>query len=136
MYSSNREAYRQQFIEIWQKYQNQVPLNLQENRILDVILAHPEYQLLLTHQNKFQNFELEENPFLHMSLHIALQEQITLNRPVGIRQICEKLNQKYSNPHEVEHCMIHSLKEVMWQAQQKGIEPSEQEYLQKLRALL
>lgn len=136
MYSEDRNAYRKLFFDVWQKHSRNMPLEPVELQILAIILAHPEYHVMLDNPKTFlqQEFSLEENPFFHMSLHVALREQIQLDRPKGIRNINEQLNKKFS-AHEAEHAMTTILARVMLEAQQTGTAPDEMIYLQKLREL-
>lgn len=136
MYTEDRSAYRKLFFDVWQKHLRNMPLEPVEAQVLVIILAHPEYHVMLDNPKTFmqQTFSLEENPFFHMSLHIALREQIQLDRPQGIRSIDEQLNKKFST-HEAEHAMTTILARVMFEAQQTGAAPDELIYLQKLREL-
>lgn len=137
MYTNNRDAYRQAFYTAWQKYQKQLALEPVEKQLVQAILLHPEYHSLLENISSAQNQEyaLEENPFFHMSLHVAIQEQIDMNRPFGITVIQQTLMEKHSDKHEVLHLMMQCLAKIMWQAQQTGAMPSEEVYLQELRRL-
>lgn len=137
MYSNNRDAYRQAFFTAWQKYQKKIPLEAVEAQLIDIILLHPEYHSLLDKNNINQTpeFALEENPFFHMSLHLAMREQLHTNRPAGMALIHQQLIAKYHHAHDVEHQMMACLSQMMWKAQQTGVAPNETEYLEKLRAL-
>lgn len=135
MYTNNRDAYRQLFFTTWQKYLKKSPLIGTERQLIDIILAHPQFQRLLDTQYQDQEFALEENPFLHMSLHLAIREQIATDRPSGVVKIYEALLQTGAAMHEVEHKMMQCLAEMMWQAQQTGMAGDEGEYLKKLAAL-
>lgn len=136
MYTNNRDAYRQTFFSAWQKYQKNLPLEPVEKQIIDVILTHPEYQALLDKQQSHQQeFSIEENPYVHMSLHIALREQLRMNRPRGIKEIYTQLSASHENPHDAEHKMMACLAEMMWIAQQRGQVPTEEEYAEALKKL-
>lgn len=136
MYTDDRNAYRKMFFDAWQKHLKKLPLETVEIQVLDIILMHPEYHGLLDDPKTFmsQEFALEENPFFHMSLHIALREQIQMDRPPGIRQIAKSLTEKYS-AHDAEHLMTTVLARVMAESQQTGKMPDENNYLEKLRKL-
>ena len=102
---------------------------------------HPEYQAMLetpAQQNDKVYFpELgQTNPFLHMGLHLAIREQINTDRPLGIQQIYKSLLQKYTEPLTVEHLMIDSLAECLWEAQRDQSAPDEKKYLTTLHRLL
>jgi hypothetical protein len=82
-----------------------------------------------------QEFAPEENPFLHMSLHMALREQIKCDRPAGIGKVHTQLTEKYAHAHEVEHRMMECLSGIIWTAQQTGEMPGDEEYLQQLKKI-
>jgi hypothetical protein len=62
----------------------------------------------------------ETNPFLHMSLHLSILEQISINQPIGIADIYEKLKLKHQNEHKAQHDILECLGEVIWQAQRNN----------------
>ena len=74
------------FFAAWRKYREGQPLAGIETLALDVILEHPEYHDALEHPERTREREYvdESNPFLHMSLHIALEEQLSIDQPPGI----------------------------------------------------
>ena len=71
-------------------------LSAMENMALEVILLHPEYHAMLDDAERYQNKDYlpemgDTNPFLHMSMHIAIKEQLSIDQPPGIRQRFERL---------------------------------------------
>ena len=77
----------------------------------------------------------QTNPFLHMGMHIALYEQLSTNRPAGIKDVYEKLQRKTEDIHETEHRMMECLGEAMWQAQRNNTMPDDASYLLCLKKL-
>ena len=59
----------------------------------------------------------ESNPFLHLSLHLSLQEQCAIDQPEGIADIARQMLKKYDSQHQAEHKMLEALTEMIWQAQ-------------------
>lgn len=137
MYTNNREAFRDAFYTAWQKYLKKMPLEPVESALCDIISIHPEYHDHLNSKAyQAENYEPEENPFIHMSLHQSIREQLKVNRPAGIREIKSQLMENYLDEHTVEHIMMECLAKILWQAQQKGILPSEEEYMRELKTTL
>ncbi len=138
MYTDNRNAYRQTFFDAWQKHLQHMPVEPLEAQIINIMLAHPEYHPLFNAPEKFltQAFEPEENPFMHLSLHLAVREQIQTNRPSGITHLYQEVLAKLPNPHEAEHELVTTLGQFLWHAQQNGNLPDENAYLQSLRETL
>lgn len=136
MYTAERDECRKVFFESWYKYNNKLLLEPLEAKLIEIILLHPEYHPLLNDPKNIQfNDFVEHNPFLHMSLHLALHEQITTNRPNGIKQIYSTICSKLNDYHSAEHKMIDCLAQLLWDAQQMGRMPDESEYLQNLQKL-
>lgn len=134
MYTNNRDSYRAAFFIAWQKYQKKLPLESIEAELVNVMLMHPEYNKLLDQADHYQHQEFisEENPFLHMGLHQALHEQLNTNRPLGIKHYYQLFCQKFSDHHQAEHEMMACLAHIIWQAQQSGVLPSDEAYLNML----
>ena len=109
-----------------------------EKIAVEVALRHPEYHSVLENPQSFQDRDYlpdfgETNPFLHMGLHIAIEEQITTDRPPGLIDIYQALRERFDDSHMVEHQMMDCLAEALWQAQRHGGQPSEEDYLACLR---
>jgi len=107
--------------------------------IANIIALHPEYHALLEKDNNLDKDYLpdqgETNPFLHMSMHIALHEQISTNRPDGINKLYQELTRKCNSSHDAEHAMMECLGESLWRAQRDQTMPDEHAYLACLQKL-
>lgn len=140
-FSQNASEIRQFYIASWNKYQQKQELSALEKQICHVIEMHPQYQLWLKQEyleTQFHPNEYAENPFLHMGLHLALQEQIQTNRPMGIKEIYFSLIKKNMSlsVHEKEHQLMEILAHTLWQAQKNQMSPDEIVYLSACRKLL
>ncbi|PCJ31363.1 MAG: hypothetical protein COA90_06325 [Gammaproteobacteria bacterium] len=140
MLGQNRQQLRQMYHDAWHKKVAGQSLSDLEIMISQVISEHPEYQKIFNSDTSLQQEYFVEdgqtNPFLHMGLHISLHEQISTNRPAGIRDIYQKLQAKFANTHDTEHHMIECLTESLWLAQRNNQAPSESDYLIALNKLL
>lgn len=140
MLIKTRDDARRYFIEVRQKYNNNQALEPLEQLILDVILTHPEYHDMLEREEDVlkEDYLPEQgnmNPFLHMSMHIAIKEQIQTDRPAGISTLCESLLEKYGDQHDMEHHVMECLGESLWLAQRNNCMPDERAYLADVKAL-
>jgi hypothetical protein len=139
IFSQNRDALRQQYHDVWQKMQSGQILTALEQMIADVITLHPEYHSLLSSPiQSGQEYFVENgqtNPYLHMGLHIAVHEQLSINRPAGIVQAYQQLSAKTGDAHTTEHLMVDCLAEQLWLAQQQQQPPSETAYLRSVQRL-
>ena len=139
MFSQDRESIRGYFIAVWNKYLQKKPLEPLEQQVLAVILEHPEYHELLSDMesaltNDYPPEAGKSNPFLHMGMHIAIREQVGINRPPGIAAIYESLVMKTSgDTHAAEHLMLECLGESLWHARNEGMLPDETGYMDCLR---
>jgi len=133
--TNERDELRQVFFEAWRKYQNQLLLEPLENQLVELILQHPEYQPLFERPEEFQDQDFaEENPFLHLSLHLSIRDQINADRPEGVKQIYQLYCQKLQDTNTAEHLMMECLGQVLWEAQQSGKMPEEQSYIELLKS--
>jgi hypothetical protein len=134
----SRDALRASFRDAWRKWCERRPLQPLEAQIAEVVARHPEYHALLQDGEGWSAFAADgerENPFLHMSLHLALQEQLATDRPNGIAAIHARLASQMNSPHAVEHRIMTVLADVLWEAQRGGRAPDEAIYLERLRRL-
>ena len=134
-----REQLRSSYAEAWRKHLARVPLTPLESLIADVIAHHPEYQALVGDAQAVQAFDpspgtAAENPFLHMGLHLAIREQLSIDRPPGVRQIQQALTTQLGDEHDAEHVLMEALAETLWEAQRDGRPPDERRYLDRARA--
>jgi len=135
----NRDEIRQVYLTVWDKMQHSKILEPMESVIADIIQLHPEYHSLLQQGETAQQTEFNPeagntNPFLHMGMHIALHEQITTDRPSGIKQIHQNLSRKMG-PHDAEHAMMECLGQALWVAQRNNTMPDEMTYLECLKKI-
>jgi len=140
--SMNREELRTMMCDAWQKYKNKLPMTPLETQITDVINLHPEYQKFFDAPGKYKDKDYlpelgEVNPFLHVSLHISIREQVGTDRPAGIQQLYQQLVVKHQGDHHtVEHRMFEVLIEMMCAIQRGEMMYDDNVYLEKLKAIL
>ncbi|MDX1654278.1 MAG: DUF1841 family protein [Candidatus Competibacteraceae bacterium] len=139
MFGNDRNQMRRFFYEVRRKQQTGQPLGDLERLVGEVIERHPEYHNLLVdpQDNLDRDYspELGGNPFLHMGMHIAIQEQLSIDRPAGILEIYQALCQRLGDSHRAEHQMMEVLGEILWQAQSSNAPPDEQRYWERLQQL-
>jgi hypothetical protein len=141
LFSTDRSQLRQLFIEAWRKQQQAMPMQPLEQMIGEVVLAHPEYHGLLADPAQVLDKDFppeagESNPFLHMAMHISLQEQIASDRPSGIAALHQRLAQRLGDVHQAEHQLMECLAQMLWEAQVNQRLPDEQAYLACVRKLV
>lgn len=138
MLYGDRNDMRQVFVTAYRKHSEGQVLQPLESLVADIIDAHPEYHALLEDERIADEYTVEAgktNPFLHMALHIAIREQLAVDRPPGVREAWQKLLNSIGDPHLAEHRMVDCLAEALHEAQRTGQPPDEQAYLAAVRRL-
>ena len=140
MFTNDRNQMRKVFFDSWKAHRENTSMDAMQKIIANIIDLHPEYHALLEQEaNLDKDYTPEQgqtNPFLHMSMHIALHEQISTDRPAGIKSTYQLLIKKYGAAHDAEHAMMECLGESLWQAQRDQTMPDEQKYLNCLKNYL
>jgi len=137
MFTPSRDEVRRYFCDVWRKYRERQALSGLEATALEVISAHPEYHALLERPEDALGREWspeggEMNPFLHLSLHLAIEEQLSIDQPRGVRARYDALFGKSASAHEAKHVLLECLGETIWRAQRKDAPPDEGFYLECL----
>jgi hypothetical protein len=136
MFNPTREQVREMFFSAWRRYREGLPLAGIEALALEVILLHPEYHEALEDPDRTRDKDYidESNPFLHMSLHVALEEQLSIDQPPGIAARWRQLFERCGDRHEALHQALECLAETVWRAQRDNALPDAQSYLECLAA--
>jgi hypothetical protein len=134
MFTPSRDEARRFLAEAWAKYRASSPLSGLEQIAVEIIALHPEYHSLLDHPERRldRDYSPEQgglNPFLHLSLHLAVAEQLSIDQPAGIRAQFERLANSKGDRHAALHAILECLGEVIWQAQRNGTAPDAATYL-------
>lgn len=119
------------FFATWRKYRAAEPLAGIETLALEAILMHPEYHALLESPERYRERDYvdETNPFLHLSLHIALAEQLSIDQPPGIARRFAKLQNVKGERHAALHQALECLAEAVWRSQRDRLPPDAAAYL-------
>ena len=124
MFNPSRDQVRRFFCEAWRKHRAREILDGAEAVAADLITHHPEYHALLENpeaavEKDFTPESGQMNPFLHLSLHLAIADQISIDQPQGIRAAYQALRNRL-DVHEAEHALLECLGEALWRAQREG----------------
>ena len=134
MFAPSRDEARRFFFDTWTKYRTGQPLAGLEQTVLSVILLHPEYHPFLEDPERYRERDFAPeagsmNPFLHLSLHLAVEEQLAIDQPPGIAARYRALAEARGSEHDAKHDVVECLGEVVWQAQRTNSPPDERLYL-------
>ncbi len=104
----------------------------------DWIEQHPEYHEVLSDVSKalatvYTATSAGTNPFLHLSMHLSISEQTSIDQPRGIRRVIEQLGARHSSLHQAHHEAMECLGEMLWVSQRRGLPPDAPAYLEALQ---
>ena len=137
LFDPSREQVRNFFCESWRKHRERLILEGAEATAADLIAEHPEYHALLENpeaaiEQEFTPEGGQMNPFLHLSLHLAIAEQVSIDQPRGVKAAIERLAQRLNSLHEAHHVAMEALGEMVWEAQRSGRPFDGQGYIDRL----
>lgn len=141
LFNPSRNEARQFLFDAWAKFKQHLPLSDLEKIAIEVMQMHTEYHALFDfperymHQDYFPEMG-ETNPFLHLSLHISVIEQISINQPTGITQAFDQLMQKHHDKHQAQNIILECLAETLWQAQRNSAPLDSNNYLNLIKQKL
>jgi len=137
MFNPSRDQARQFLIDAWRKRVGKLPATALETLAADIITMHPEYHELLSADDALTREWAPEdgamNPFLHLSLHLAIEEQLSIDQPPGIRALFESRRSHYGSYHDALHDILECLGETVWRAQRDRAPLDGAAYLECIR---
>ncbi len=134
MFNPPRDEARQFLFDTWRKRREGSLLTPLEDLAAQLIEKHPEYHGMLADPERYQDKDYAPehgatNPFLHLMMHLSIEEQLSIGQPHGIRAHFERLTAHYDSEHDAQHRMMECLGEMIWQAQRNGAPPDAAIYL-------
>jgi len=128
MFNPSRDDARNFLFESWRKRRENAVLTPLEDIAAQLVALHPEYHALLENPEQFRHKDYtpaagEPNPFLHLMMHLTMQEQISIDQPPGIRAHYTRLCAHYQSEHDALHKMMECLGEMLWHSQRNGTGP-------------
>ena len=125
MFNPTRNQAREFLFEVWRKHRAGELLTPLEALALDIVQRHPEYHAVLEDRERWLDRDWkpeggETNPFLHLQMHLAIEEQVSIDQPPGIRDAVTALARKHDSAHDARHHVMDCLAEMVWNAQRHG----------------
>ena len=138
MFNPSRDEARAFLIDAWAKRRARQPATALQTLAADLIAMHPEYHPTIEDPERHaaRDYAPESgdiNPFLHLSLHLAVAEQLAIDQPPGIRAQFERLRAARGDEHGALHAVLECLGEVIWNAQRMRTSPDAALYLDCLQ---
>lgn len=136
MFNPTREQVRLFFTDAWKKHQAASVLTPLEMMAVDIISQHPEYHDALSDPEitaaDFLPEQGKTNPFLHLSMHLAITEQLSIDQPPGIKAAYQGLLGTH-DAHDAMHIIMEALGEIVWEAQRLKTPFDNDRYLDLIR---
>jgi hypothetical protein len=134
MYSPSQDDVRRFFCQVYAKQQAQTLFDPLESLAGEWVALHPEYGEVLANEaaaitQQFSGDDGQGNPFLHLSMHLSISEQCSIDQPRGIRQAVELLASKRNSLHDAHHEVMECLGTMLWESQRSGQPPDGQAYI-------
>lgn len=138
LFNPSRDQVRQFFFDTWAKFRQQQPLSDLEKIGVQVMQMHPEYHAILDAPERYLNQAYfpemgETNPFLHMSLHLSIIEQVSIDQPPGIAAAYRSLCERHADAQTAQHLLMECLAETIWRAQRDQRPLDAEAYLASIR---
>ena len=138
MFTPSQQDVRRFFCEVRRKQREGLPLDAMEAQAAPWVAAHPEYHAELDDLNAALAalYTVEDgrtNPFLHLSMHLSIAEQVSIDQPSGIRQAVQLLANRLGSLHEAHHQVMECLGEMIWASQRSGLPPDGPAYIEAVR---
>lgn len=135
MFTPSQHDVRRFFCETYRKYRANEILTPLEAMARDWIMQHPEYAESLGDVDAAlaADYSVEQarsNPFLHLSMHLSIAEQIAVDQPPGIRAAFLSLARRLDSEHEAQHQIMECLGQMIWNSQRSGLPPDGAAYLE------
>src|SRR5215212_9928816 len=110
------------------------PMDALETLAGQWLQEHPEYhgELQDAEAAVARTYDAENgtNPFLHLSMHLSISEQCSIDQPRGIRQAVELLAARRSSLHDAHHEAMECLGHMLWESQRSGRPPDGDAYVE------
>jgi hypothetical protein len=128
MFNPSQDDVRHFFCTTFTKHRENQILTPLEAIARDWLVQHPEYDDALKDVEAAlgTDYSVEKgqsNPFLHLSMHLSISEQISIDQPPGIRAAYLALAQRRGSEHDAHHIIMECLGEMIWSSQRNGTPP-------------
>jgi len=138
MFTPSQHDVRRFFCETHRKSRTNEILTPLEAIALDWVIQHPEYNDALSELDAAlaADYSIERgdsNPFLHLSMHLSIAEQISIDQPPGVRAAFLALARRLDSEHEAHHRIMECLGQMIWTSQRNGTPPDGEAYLECIR---
>jgi hypothetical protein len=138
LFNPTRDQARLFLFDLWARHRAGEALTPLESIAAAIIHEHPEYHDVIEDRDRFLDRDWkpeggETNPFLHLQMHLAIEEQVSIDQPPGIRAAIQALAERRGSMHDARHDVMECLAEMIWQAQRNNAPFDNAAYLACIR---
>lgn len=138
MFTPSQHDVRRFFCDTHRLQRDGLPLSPMQGLAAPWIAEHPEYHAELADVDaalaaRYTVEQGRSNPFLHLSMHLTITEQVAIDQPRGIKQAYELLCARLGSAHEAQHQVMECLGDMIWASQRAGVPPDGPAYLDCVR---
>ena len=135
MFNPSQEDVRRFFCGVLAKQRAGQPMDALETLASQWLGEHPEYAGELADVDaalarQYDGSDGRTNPFLHLSMHLSISEQCSIDQPRGIRQAVELLAARRDSLHDAQHEAMECLGQMLWESQRSGRPPDGAAYVE------
>jgi hypothetical protein len=135
MFNPSQADVRRFFCAVHAKSRAGEPMDALESLAAEWLKDHPEYEADLGDEQAavartYDASDGRTNPFLHLSMHLSISEQCSIDQPRGIRQAVELLAARRNSLHEAHHEAMECLGHMLWESQRTGRPPDGNAYIE------
>jgi hypothetical protein len=135
MFNPSQEDVRRFFCAVHAKARGAQPMDALETLAGQWLAEHPEYEADLADADaavarSYDGKDGQANPFLHLSMHLSISEQCSIDQPQGIRQAVELLAARRNSLHDAHHEAMECLGQMLWESQRAGRPPDGAAYVE------
>lgn len=135
MFQPSQADVRRFFCSVQAKTRESQPMDAMETLAGQWIGEHPEYHADLGDADaallkQYDGADGRSNPFLHLSMHLSISEQCSIDQPRGIRQAVELLAARRNSLHDAHHEAMECLGQMLWESQRAGRPPDGAAYVE------
>ena len=134
MFNPSQADVRRFFCSAYAKARSGVALEAIETIAAQWMDEHPEYAADFADVDTalatmYEATVGRTNPFLHLSMHLSISEQCSIDQPRGIRQAVELLTHRLNSLHDAHHQTMDCLGRMVHESQRSGRMPDGEAYI-------
>ena len=141
MFSPSQDDVRRFFCQVMERSRMGEPMDALQTLAAQWIDEHPEFHEILSDPAWAlkQTYPVEAghaNPFLHLSMHLSISEQCSIDQPQGIQAAVAQLAERKNSIHDAQHAVMECLGAMLWESQRSGRPPDGAAYVDAIKRLV